>query len=148
MVDTAPFQTELSASPSLAIRVPGLIAHFDLVDGRRIDVHVPQAITCAVEAGEVAGFRIEVRHPRRPTAVLTATDLLDVFHAQSAARAIAAFVAGDLARARRLARRAGAAWQGLLRLLRDVTVTRRGRPTDGTGVPPVGRAAFRVMKNS
>lgn len=128
MVDTAPFRTELSASPYLPMRVPGLIAHFDLADGRRIEVHVPQAIACAVEAGEVAGFRIEVRHPKRTTTVLTATDLLDVFCAQSASQALAAYAVGDLARARRLARRAGAAWQGLVRLLQAVAgARRRGR---------------------
>ncbi len=104
-----------------------MIARFDLADGRRIDIHVPQAVACNVQGGDVSGFRIEVRHPRRAKAVLMATDLLDVFHAQSAARAIAAFVAGDLARARRLAQRAGATWQGLVRLLRDVTVASRRR---------------------
>lgn len=73
----------------------------------------------------MAGFRIEVWRPGRElAAVLTAGDLVGVFGAQDAVRGIKAYLAGDLARARDLVARAGGAWAGLGRLLREI----RGRP--------------------
>lgn len=106
--------------------VPGQLAHFELEDRRRVDIHVPHAVACGVVACETAGFRIEVRRPGRAlAAVLTAGDLVGVFGAHDAVRAIEAFSAGDLPAARRLVARAGGAWSGLGRLLCEVSVARR-----------------------
>ena len=112
-----PFHAGLA--PSWSTPVPGQVARFELDDRREVVIHVPQAVACRAEAGEVAGFRIEVWRPGRGlAAVLTAGDLVGVFGAQDAVRGIEAFLAGDLGRARELVARAGGAWVGLGRLLR------------------------------
>lgn len=86
---------------------------------------MPRAVSCRSEACETAGFRIEVWRPGRElAAVLTAGDLVGVFGAHDAVRAVEAYLAGDLARALRLATRAGGAWVGLHRLLREVSAGR------------------------
>jgi hypothetical protein len=102
--------------------VPGQVARFELDDRREVVIHEPHAVACSSGAGEVAGFRIKVWRPGRElAATLTAGDLVGVFGAQDA---IDAFLAGDLARARRLVARASGAWAGLARLFREVVVSR------------------------
>lgn len=113
-------------APSASTSAPGQRARFALDDGRRVDIHVPRAVACEAVACATAGFRIAVFAPGRGlAAVLSAGDLVGVFGAQAAARAVEAFLAGDLAGARRLAGRAGGAWRGLGELLREVSVARR-----------------------
>jgi hypothetical protein len=124
MPASRPFHAGLA--PSSTTPVPGQVARFELDDRREVVIHVPHAVACSSEAGEVAGFRIEVWRPGRElAATLTAGDLVSVFGAQEAARAIQAFLAGDLARAHRLAAHAGGAWAGLARLFREVETRRR-----------------------
>lgn len=118
-----PFHAGLA--PLTGSPVPGQVARFELDDGRQVAVHVPRAVSCRSEACETAGFRIEVWRPGRElAAVLTAGDLVGVFGAHDAVRAVEAYLAGDLARALRLATRAGGAWVGLHRLLREVSAGR------------------------
>jgi len=106
--------------------VPGRVARFELDDHRHVHIYVPRAVACACESCERTGFRIEVLDPGgQLAAALTAGDLVGLFGAQAAAQAIAAFVSGDLARARRLAAGAGGAWSGLGRLLAEVSTVRR-----------------------
>lgn len=122
-----PFHAELSASPQLAEPVAGFVARFDLADGRQVDVEVSKATSCVAKACDTTGFRIVVRRANgRAAAQLSAMDLVDVFGARSASLALAAYEAGDLPRARRLAREAGAPWRGLRRLLREVSRRRSG----------------------
>jgi hypothetical protein len=117
------FHTELSAPSRLASPVPGLVARFDLADGRRVAVHLPHALTCRAEACTTDQFRIEVRRADDSEAsVLTAADLVDVFGARTAAQALAAFAAGDVERSDRLAQAAGGAWQWLTQLVHEVSV--------------------------
>jgi hypothetical protein len=124
MAASPPFHAGLA--PLSCTPVPGQLARFELDDGRQVDIYVPHAVACGAGACETAGFRIEVLRPGRElAAVLTAGDLVGVFGAQFAAQAIDAFLAGDLAGARRLAARAGGAWSGLGRLLREVPTVRR-----------------------
>lgn len=121
------FRAEMSASPGLAEPVKGLVARFDMLDGRHLDVLVPNAIRGVVTPCETGGFRVIVRRPDGVgVAELSAVDLVEVFGARSAAQALAAYTAGDLPRARRLAHRAGASWRGLKLLLREV-VRRRAQ---------------------
>lgn len=125
-----PFQAELSAASGLLAPVLGQIARFGLSDGRRVDVHMPKAIDGTLESCDVAGFRVVVwRADGTASAELAASDLLDVFGAQAAAQSLDAFRAGDLPRARMLARKAGAAWRGLVRLLQEVAGRRLRRHT-------------------
>lgn len=106
----------------------GFVAEFDLADGRQVDVQVSKAISCVVKACDVAGFRIVVRRVNGHTAAeLSAMDLVDVFGARSAAQALAAYTAGDLVRARRLASEAGTPWRGLRRLLQELSRRRSKR---------------------
>src|SRR5688572_24710126 len=108
-----PFHADLSASPQPVEPVAGFVAQFDLADGRQVDVQVSKAISCVVKACDVAGFRVVVRQVNgRTAAELSAMDLVDVFGARSAAQALAAYTAGNLTRARRLAREAGTPWRG------------------------------------
>ena len=124
MPASRPFHAGLA--PSAGTPVPGQVACFELDDRREVVIHVPHAVACVVEPGEVAGFRVEVWRPGRElVAVLTAGDLVGVFGAQDAVRGVEAFLAGDLARARRLVARAGGAWTGLARLLCEVEGSRR-----------------------
>lgn len=127
------FRAEMSASPGLTEPEAGFIARFDLADGRQVDVQVSKAISCVVKACDVAGFRVVVRRANgRAAAELSAMDLVDVFGARSAAQALAAYTAGDLVRARRLAREAGTPWRGLRRLLQEVSRRRsQGRSARG-----------------
>ncbi len=118
-----PFHAGLA--PLTGSPVPGQVARFELDDGREVAVHVPRAVSSRSEACETAGFRIEVWRPGRElAAVLTAGDLVGVFGAQDAVRGVEAFLAGDLVRARELVARAGGAWVGLGRLLREVAAGR------------------------
>lgn len=57
--------------------------------------------------------------------MLSAAELVDVFGSHAAARAVNAYLAGDLAGARRLAARAGGVWAGLGVLLDEVSAARR-----------------------
>jgi len=124
MPASPPFHAGLA--PLTSTPVPGQVARFELDDGRQVAVHVPRAVACRAEACETAGFRIEVWRPGRElAAVLTAGDLVGVFGAQDAVRAVEAYLAGDLAGALRLAKRAGGAWAGLGRLLREVAARPR-----------------------
>lgn len=65
------------------------------------------------------------RSDGRLTAAISASELVDLFGAHAAARAIHLFLAGDLGSARRLATRAGGAWNGLRVLLDEVAAVRR-----------------------
>lgn len=122
----APRVFRASLAPFSPAPAPGQRAWFTLDDRRRVDIHVPHAVACGSEACEAVGFRIEVFRPDGAlAAALTAGDLVGVFGAQAAARAVDAFVAGDLAGARRLIDRAGGAWRGLGELLREVSAARR-----------------------
>lgn len=128
--DQPTFQAVMSATPGHAEPVKGQIARFDLADGRRVDIHVPRAVFGEVKPYDVEGFRVVVRQPDGTASVeLSAMDLVDVFGAQSAAQAIVAFTAGNLPRARYLARKAGTPWRGLRRLLREVS-RRRSADSD------------------
>ncbi len=118
------FRTDLSAVAS-GEPVSGWVARFELTDGRQVEIQVPRAVAGSVEAGEVAGFRIVVWRPGRTVAAeLRASDLLRVFGARAAARALEAFAAGDLPRALRLAGRAGGAWRTLGPIFREVAAGR------------------------
>lgn len=92
---------------------------------------MPRAVAATVEEAMVAGFCIVVRRPDRTTAAeLRASDLLHVFGARAASRALAAFAAGDLPRALYLADRAGGAWRQLGPLFQAIAAEREftGRP--------------------
>ncbi len=122
----APRLFRATLAPFSPAPVPGQRAWFMLDDCRRVDIQVPHAVACGSEACEAVGFRIEVFRPDGAlAAVLTAGDLVGVFGAQAAVRAVDAFLAGDLAGARRLVGRAGGAWRGLGELLREVSAARR-----------------------
>ena len=129
MASSRPFHAGLA--PLSCTSVPGQLARFELDDRRQVDIYVPHAVACGTGPCETIGFRIEVLRPgREVAAVLTGGDLVGVFGAQFAVRAIDAFLAGDLAGARRLVARAGGAWSGLGQLLSDVSSVRcrsRGR---------------------
>ena len=85
----------------------------------------PRAVAATVEEAMVAGFCIVVRRPDRTTAAeLRASDLLHVFGARAASRALAAFAAGDLPRALYLADRAGGAWRQLGPLFQAIAAER------------------------
>ena len=123
MPASRPFHAGLA--PSSTTPVPGQVARFELDDRREVVIHVPHAVACSSAAGETAGFRIEVWRPGRELlATLSAGDLVGVFGAQDAVRGVEAYLAGDLPRARRLVARAGGAWAGLARLLREVSASR------------------------
>lgn len=124
MPSRLPFRVRLSSPP--ADLLAGHTARFELNDGRRVDVCVPHAVACESRGCRSAGFRIEVfRSDGRLTAAISASELVDLFGAHAAARAIHLFLAGDLGGARRLATRAGGAWNGLRVLLDEVAAVRR-----------------------
>lgn len=117
------FRAELSATSRLYSPAQGLVARFDLADGRRVAVHLPHALTCRADPCTTDQFRIEIRRADGSEAsVLTAADLVDVFGARTAAQALAAFAAGDVERSDRLAQDAGGAWRWLMELVREVNV--------------------------
>ena len=118
------FKADLSEAVRLREPVAGQIARFELGDGRHVEVQVPRAAAGVVVAGEVVGFRIVVRRAGDAVAELRASDLVEVFGARAAARALEAFAAGDLPRALRLAGRAGGVWRRLVPLLREVVAAR------------------------